>query len=117
MNEYQHGGTRAGSGRKPVHEGPTKVIRVPEARVLEIRQYLDQVKNQPAMILLRLLPLKPERIMRFQLPCKRWLQVSLPPPRTISTRPWIWMNSCSRTSKPRLSLRWNRCLCAMPGLI
>ncbi len=28
MNEYQHGGAREGSGRKPVHEGPTKVIRV-----------------------------------------------------------------------------------------
>ncbi|MCT8090867.1 translesion error-prone DNA polymerase V autoproteolytic subunit [Acinetobacter sp. C_4_1] len=45
MNEYQHGGAREGSGRKPVHEGPTKVIRVPEARILEIRQYLDQVKK------------------------------------------------------------------------
>lgn len=45
MDEFQHGGAREGSGRKPVHEGPTKVIRVPEARVLEIRQYLDQVKK------------------------------------------------------------------------
>ncbi len=55
MDEFQHGGAREGAGRKPVHEGPTKVIRVPEARVLEIRQYLDQIKNQPAMMLLRLL--------------------------------------------------------------
>ena len=89
MDEFQHGGAREGAGRKPVHEGPTKVIRVPEARVLEIRQYLDQIKNQPAMMLLRLLRLKPEHIMRFRLPCKRWLQVSLPQPKTISTRPWI----------------------------
>ena len=45
MDENQHGGAREGSGRKPVHEGPTKVIRVPETLVLEIRQYLDQVKK------------------------------------------------------------------------
>jgi len=45
MDEFQHGGAREGAGRKPVHEGPTKVIRVPEARVLEIRQYLDQIKK------------------------------------------------------------------------
>ncbi len=30
MDENQHGGAREGSGHKPVHEGPTKVIRVPE---------------------------------------------------------------------------------------
>lgn len=45
MNENQHGGPREGSGRRPVHDGPSKVIRIPESRVLEIKQYLEQVKK------------------------------------------------------------------------
>ena len=45
MDLNKHGGPREGSGRRPVHDGPSKVIRVPESRVLEIKQYLEQVKK------------------------------------------------------------------------
>lgn len=65
MDEFQHGGAREGAGRKPVHEGPTKVIRVPEARVLEIRQYLDQIKKPARNDVASITRLKPEHIMRF----------------------------------------------------
>lgn len=36
----QHGGARDGSGRKPLYNEPTKVVRVPESRVIEIKSYL-----------------------------------------------------------------------------
>lgn len=36
----QHGGARDGSGRKLLYNEPTKVIRVPESRIMEIRNYL-----------------------------------------------------------------------------
>lgn len=36
----QRGGSRDGAGRKPLYDEPTKVIRVPESRILEIKNYL-----------------------------------------------------------------------------
>lgn len=36
----QRGGNREGAGRKPLYDEPTKVIRVPESRVIEIKNYL-----------------------------------------------------------------------------
>ncbi|MEQ1352320.1 hypothetical protein ABLU18_16475 [Acinetobacter junii] len=42
MTQNKHGGARKGSGRPFVYNEPTKVIRVPESRVLEIKQYLKK---------------------------------------------------------------------------
>lgn len=39
-----HGGFRVGSGRKKLE--PTKVIRVPESRIVEIKDYLNKPKNE-----------------------------------------------------------------------
>jgi DNA polymerase V len=36
----QRGGNREGAGRKPLYDEPTKVVRVPESRVIEIKNYL-----------------------------------------------------------------------------
>ncbi|WP_411688024.1 LexA family protein [Acinetobacter indicus] len=36
----QRGGNREGAGRKPLYNEPTKVVRVPESRVIEIKNYL-----------------------------------------------------------------------------
>ncbi|MGN9714432.1 LexA family protein [Acinetobacter variabilis] len=36
----QRGGSRDGAGRKPLYNEPTKVVRVPESRVIEIKNYL-----------------------------------------------------------------------------
>ena len=38
----QHGGLRVGAGRKALYSEPTKVVRVPESRVIEIKKYLSQ---------------------------------------------------------------------------
>ena len=40
-----HGGSRQGSGRKALYEEPTKVIRVPESKVIEIKQFLAENKK------------------------------------------------------------------------
>lgn len=40
-----HGGSRQGSGRKALYEEPTKVIRVPESRVVEIKHFLAENKK------------------------------------------------------------------------
>lgn len=37
----KHGGKREGAGRKSKFDEPTKVIRVPESKVLEIKNYLS----------------------------------------------------------------------------
>ena len=37
----QRGGTREGAGRKPIYDEPTKVVRIPESRVIEIKNYLS----------------------------------------------------------------------------
>lgn len=41
----QRGGNREGAGRKPLYDEPTKVVRVPESRVIEIKNYLVQSKE------------------------------------------------------------------------
>ena len=40
-----HGGFREGAGRKANYDEPTKVIRVPESRVIEIKNYLVKSKE------------------------------------------------------------------------
>ena len=42
MTQNKHGGARKGSGRPFAYNEPTKVIRVPESRVLEIKKYLKK---------------------------------------------------------------------------
>jgi len=41
----QRGGTREGAGRKPIYDEPTKVVRIPESRVIEIKNYLSNSKK------------------------------------------------------------------------
>lgn len=41
----QRGGSREGAGRKFLYDEPTKVVRVPESRVIEIKNYLVQSKE------------------------------------------------------------------------
>lgn len=40
MMSENRGGSREGSGRKPNYNEPTKTIRVPESRIVEIKNYL-----------------------------------------------------------------------------
>ena len=40
-----HGGSREGAGRKANYDEPTKVIRVPQSRVIEIKNYLVKSKE------------------------------------------------------------------------
>ena len=42
------GGIREGSGRKPIYDEPTKTMRVPVSRILEIKHYLADNKK-PAL--------------------------------------------------------------------
>ncbi|WP_111894290.1 LexA family protein [Acinetobacter sp. MB5] len=44
--KQQHGGKREGAGRKLEYNEPTKVLRVPESRVLDIKEYLKKNKNE-----------------------------------------------------------------------
>jgi len=44
-----HGGFRAGAGRKKSEE--TKVIRVPESQVLDIRAYLKSLKKEMKLVI------------------------------------------------------------------
>nr|WP_279053198.1 translesion error-prone DNA polymerase V autoproteolytic subunit [Acinetobacter tandoii] len=41
-----HGGKREGAGRKAAYNEPTKVVRVPESRIVEIKAYLKKTKNE-----------------------------------------------------------------------
>ncbi|WP_151711095.1 LexA family protein [Acinetobacter brisouii] len=41
----QYGGSREGAGRKAFYDEPTKVLRVPESRVVEIKNYLANSKK------------------------------------------------------------------------
>lgn len=40
------GGSREGAGRKAIYDEPTKVIRVPASRIIEIKNYLIKNKNK-----------------------------------------------------------------------
>lgn len=41
----QRGGSREGAGRKALYDEPTKVVRVPESRIVEIKNYLANSKK------------------------------------------------------------------------
>ncbi|WP_347456900.1 translesion error-prone DNA polymerase V autoproteolytic subunit [Acinetobacter thermotolerans] len=41
----QYGGSREGAGRKALYDEPTKVVRIPESRVVEIKNYLANSKK------------------------------------------------------------------------
>ena len=41
----QYGGSREGAGRKALYDEPTKVIRIPESRIVEIKNYLANSKK------------------------------------------------------------------------
>ncbi|OTG87174.1 DNA polymerase V [Acinetobacter sp. ANC 4558] len=40
-----HGGKREGAGRKFIYNEPTKVLRVPESRIVEIKNYLKKTSR------------------------------------------------------------------------
>lgn len=46
MDEPKHGGKRDGAGRKQEYGEATKVLRVPESRIVEIREYLKKTKKE-----------------------------------------------------------------------
>ncbi|MHC3137712.1 hypothetical protein ACWPO0_18020 [Acinetobacter nosocomialis] len=41
----QYGGSREGAGRKALYDEATKVIRIPESRIVEIKNYLANSKK------------------------------------------------------------------------
>ena len=45
MSESNLGGKRPGAGRKPNYNEATKVVRIPESRVIEIKDYLKTPKK------------------------------------------------------------------------
>ncbi len=54
MNESNnHGGKRDGAGRKLEYNEPTKVIRVPESRVVEIKEYLKKKMTENEILNIR----------------------------------------------------------------
>lgn len=56
MSSNKHGGVRVGAGRKKTLDEPTKVVRIPESRVSEIKEYL---KNNPKLSDFDLTKIKP----------------------------------------------------------
>ncbi|MCW8037964.1 LexA family protein [Acinetobacter entericus] len=46
MEEPKHGGKRDGAGRKHEYGEATKVLRVPESRIVEIKEYLKKTKKE-----------------------------------------------------------------------
>ncbi|MFH4210289.1 DNA polymerase V, partial [Acinetobacter baumannii] len=40
------GGSRDGSGRKFKYNEPTKTVRVPVSKIIEIKNYLNEVEKQ-----------------------------------------------------------------------
>ena len=48
--EYKRGGKRQGSGRKSAYNEPTKAVRVPESRILEIKDYLKSTTKVDEVI-------------------------------------------------------------------
>ncbi len=49
----QHGGKREGAGRKPKFDEPTKVIRVPVCRIVDIKEYLATKKREAEIVDIR----------------------------------------------------------------
>lgn len=46
MSHNNHGGNREGAGRKSFYDEPTKAVRIPISRVVEIKNYLTETKKQ-----------------------------------------------------------------------
>ncbi len=42
----EHGGKREGAGRKQIYNEVTKVMRIPESRIVEIKEYLKRAQNE-----------------------------------------------------------------------
>lgn len=49
----QHGGKREGAGPKPKFDEPTKVIRVPVSRIVDIKEYLATKKREAEIVDIR----------------------------------------------------------------
>jgi DNA polymerase V len=63
----KHGGSRDGAGRKPLYAEPTKVIRVPESRVLEIKNYLSGSNNAKFNDVVSITLVNPSSVMSIPL--------------------------------------------------
>lgn len=48
-----YGGKREGAGRKAKYDEPTTVIRVPESKIVEIKEYLKKSKNENGILDIR----------------------------------------------------------------
>lgn len=63
----QRGGTREGAGRKPIYDEPTKVVRVPESRIVEIKKYLANSKKEKFNDVASITLVNPSTTMRIPL--------------------------------------------------
>ncbi|CAM4280263.1 LexA family protein [Acinetobacter pragensis] len=73
----KHGGKRNGAGRKQEYGENTKVLRVPESRILEIKQYLKKPKRENEVSDIRLI--NPTTHMQIPLAVER-VQAGFPSP-------------------------------------
>ena len=62
-----HGGSRKGSGRKGLYNEPTKTVRVPESRVLEIKNYLSGSNNAKFNDVVSITLVNPSSVMSIPL--------------------------------------------------
>lgn len=62
-----HGGSRDGSGRKPLYNEPTKAVRIPISRVIEIKNYLTETKKPDFGEVASIIPIDPTTQMSIPL--------------------------------------------------
>ena len=82
----QRGGSRDGAGRKPLYDEPTKVIRVPESRILEIKNYLTGSNKAKFNDVASITLVNPSSVMSIPLASEKVAAGSLLLPRIMSTK-------------------------------
>lgn len=76
----QYGGSREGAGRKALYDEPTKVLRVPESRVVEIKNYLANSKKAKFNDVASITLVNPSAVMHIPLASEKvsWISISCP---------------------------------------
>jgi DNA polymerase V len=67
MNANTKGGYREGSGRKAIYNEPTKTMRVPVSRIVEIKNYLASDKKASLNDVASITLINPETLIRIPL--------------------------------------------------
>lgn len=75
--KQSHGGKRQGAGRKAEYNEPTKVVRLPESRILEIKEYLKKTQKLNEIDQIR--QIDPITQIEIPLACER-IQAGFPSP-------------------------------------